>query len=117
MLLDVAVEVGKSRHARKRIRTRGGRIAGTVRTPILDSPANVRSVLATLPSVAPLIPDPADEGDESDAFPGVLRKTRKELYRWIANTHYPHLAKVVPVLDRVHAAGCTFGNLLTTFEP
>jgi hypothetical protein len=85
-----------------------------VRTPILYSPANVRSVLATLPSVAPLIPDPADEGGDSDAFPGVLRKTRKELYRWIANTHYPHLAEVVPVLERVHAVGCTFGNLLTT---
>jgi hypothetical protein len=85
-----------------------------VRTQILFSPENVKSVLATLPSVAALIADPADEGKPSDAFPGVLRKTERELYRWIANTHYEHLAEVVPTLERVHAAGCVFGNFLTT---
>ena len=83
-------------------------------TQILFSPADVKKVLATLPSVAALIPDPADEGDDSEAFPGVLRKTKRELYRWIANTHYQHLAEVVPTLERVHAAGCTFGHLLKT---
>ena len=79
----------------------------------LFDPANVRGVLARVPSVAALIPDPADEGAASDAYPA-LRKTPRELYRWIANTHYEHLAAVVPTLERVHAAGCTFGHLLTT---
>ena len=67
-----------------------------------------------LPSVAALLPDPTIEGVESEAFPGVLRKTEREVYRWIANTHYEHLADAVAHLERVHASGCTFGNLLTT---
>jgi hypothetical protein len=43
-------------------------------TPILFSPENVRNVLVKLPSVAALLPDPALEGEPSDAFPGVLRR-------------------------------------------
>jgi len=85
-----------------------------VSTAILFSPADVTRVLAGLPSVAALLPDPTLEGVESEAFPGVLRKTEREVYRWIANTHYEHLADAVAHLERVHAAGCTFGNLLTT---
>src|SRR6266540_1861939 len=83
-------------------------------TPILFSPENVRNVLVKLPSVAALLPDPALEGEPSDAFPGVLRKTQREVYRWIANTHYQHLADAVLHLERVHAAGCTFGSLIST---
>jgi hypothetical protein len=37
-----------------------------------------------------------------------------EVYRWIANKHYEHLAEAVALLERVHAAGCGFGSLLTT---
>jgi hypothetical protein len=85
-----------------------------MKTQILFEPTEVRNVLTSMPSVAPLIPDPAAEGEDSEAFPGVLRKTERELYRWIANTHYPHLAEVVTLMERVHAAGCTFGNFLTT---
>jgi hypothetical protein len=85
-----------------------------VTTAILFSPANAEKVLAALPTVAALLPDPAVEGLPSAAFPGVLRKTHREVYRWIANTHYPHLADAVVHLERVHAAGCTFGSLLTT---
>ena len=82
---------------------------------ILFSPTHVREVLGgRLPSIAALLPDPGDEGVDSDAFPGVLRKTERELYRWIANTHYEHLAESVLHLERVHAAGCSFGPLLTT---
>jgi hypothetical protein len=70
-------------------------------------------VLAKLPTLRSLLPDPAVEGDESEAFPA-CRKTTKELYRWIANTHYEHLAAVVPALENVHAAGCDFGTFLKT---
>ena len=42
---------------------------------ILFDPARVSDVLAELPTVASLIPDPVEEGTESVAFPGVLRKT------------------------------------------
>jgi hypothetical protein len=85
-----------------------------VSTAILFSPEKVRRVLASLPSLAALILDPAIEGVESEAFPGVLRKTRRELYRWIANTHYEHLGEVVRQLERVLAAGCRFDRLLAT---
>jgi hypothetical protein len=85
-----------------------------VRSQILFDPADVMSALADLPSVAALIPDPAEEGVESEAFPSVLRKTDRELYRWLANTHWDHLAEAVTILERVYAAGCRFGNFLTT---
>ena len=85
-----------------------------MRTQILFDPASVKKVLDDLPAVAALIPDPPEEGVDSEAFPGVLRKTDRELYRWIANTHYDHLAEVVTILERVHAAGCSFGSFLTT---
>jgi hypothetical protein len=85
-----------------------------LRHVILFSPREVRHVVGSLPSIAALVPDPDDEGVDSEAFPGVLRKTDRELYRWIANTHYEHLADAVLHLDRVHAAGCTFSPLLTT---
>ena len=44
----------------------------------------------------------------------MLRTTEREVYRWIANTHYQHLAEAVGHLERVHAAGCSFGKLLVT---
>ncbi len=83
-------------------------------TAILFSPGDVQRVLIELPSVAALVPDPHDEGDPSSAFPTALRKTHRELYRWIANTQYEHLADAVSHLERVHRAGCTFASLLAT---
>jgi hypothetical protein len=83
-------------------------------TPILFPPARVKSVLAHMPTLAALIPDPEEEGVESQAFSGVLRKTDTELYRWIANTHYEHLVEPVRQLEEVHLAGCKFERMLTT---
>jgi hypothetical protein len=85
-----------------------------VGTLILFSPPGVESTLATLPSVAALLPPPEAEGVPSKAFPDALRKTEREVYRWIANTHYEHLAEVIVDLEHAHASGCTFGDLLTT---
>lgn len=85
-----------------------------MKTPFLFSPDNVRGVLETLPSVAGLLSDPGEEGVPSEAWPDALRKTDREVYRWLANTHYSHLADAVGHLERVHDAGCTFGDLLTT---
>jgi hypothetical protein len=82
-------------------------------TAILFSPDDVRRVLAAAPSVAALVPDPADEGLPTEAF-AELRKTERELYRWIANTHFEHLATAVVQLEEVHAAGVTFEQLLKT---
>jgi hypothetical protein len=83
-------------------------------TAILFSPGEVQHVLHGMPAVAALVPDPHGEGEPSSAFPNALRKTHRELYRWIANTHYEHLADAVLHLERVHAARCRFGSLLTT---
>ena len=83
-------------------------------TPILFPPSRVKAVLADMPTVAALVRDPEDEGDDSQAFPGVLRKTERELYRWIANTHYGQLVEPVVQLEHVHAAGCRFGPMLRT---
>lgn len=82
--------------------------------PILFSPPRVKAVLAHMPTLAALISAPEEEGVESEAFPGVLRKTEKELYRWIANTHYEHLVEPVRQLEEVHLAGCRFERMLTT---
>jgi hypothetical protein len=87
-----------------------------VSTAILFSPANVERVLADLPSVAAFLPDPTVEGMPSEAFPAAFRKTHREVYRWIANTHYEHLAAVLDDLERVYAAGCMFESLLTTTD-
>lgn len=83
-------------------------------TPILFPPPRVKAVLACMPTLAMLIPDPEEEGVESEAFPGVLRKTERELYRWIANTHYEHLVEPVRQLEDVHVAGCAFDEMLRT---
>lgn len=86
-----------------------------MRTPLLFSPEKVRKTLESLPSLAVLLPDPGEEGVESDAWPGVLRKTERGLYRWLANTDfYEHLAEVVGQLERVKAAGCSLDGLLKT---
>jgi hypothetical protein len=86
-----------------------------MRTPLLFSPERVRKTLVSLPSLAALLPDPGAEGVESEAWPGVLRKTDRELYRWLANTaHFEHLAEVVGQLERVKTAGCSLDGLLKT---
>ena len=82
-------------------------------TAILFAPADVELVLADMPTVAALLPDPAIEGKPSDAFPA-LRKTEREVYRWLAGTRYEHLADAVALLERVYAAGCSFDGLLAT---
>jgi hypothetical protein len=89
------------------------RLAAKVATTFLFLPDEVERVLADAPTVAALLPEPSLEGRPSDAFPA-LRKTGREVYRWIANTHYAHLAEAVALLERVHAAGCRFDGLLRT---
>jgi hypothetical protein len=50
-----------------------------VRTKILFSAVSLEKTLASLPSVAALIPNPAEEGESSEAFPGILRKGPRAL--------------------------------------
>jgi len=69
--------------------------------------------LRTRPSLAAALPLPAAEGAPSLAFPH-MRKSRREIYRLLANTHYEHLVETLDVFETAHAAGCTFGSLLST---
>ena len=85
-----------------------------MKTLILFSPVEVRKTLEGLPSLAALLPDAGEVGVDSEAWPGVVRKTDLEIYRWLANTGYAHLSEVVGQLERASAAGCTFSGLLTT---
>jgi hypothetical protein len=82
-------------------------------TAILFSPTDVAHVLERLPTLSSRLPDPKREGAVSDAFPA-LRKTTREVYRWIVDTHYQHLAEVVDALERVLSAGCSFDGFLRT---
>ena len=76
----------------------------------------IDEVLETLPTLASLLPPSAREGTESVAFPG-MRKTSREIYRFLANTHYPHLVEALRIFETVHAAGCTFGHLAVHNKP
>ena len=79
----------------------------------LFSPERVASVLAGLPSLAATLPSPDDEGVASVAFPA-LRKTDREIYRFLANNQYDHLVEALAIFERVFAAGCVLRDLVTT---
>jgi hypothetical protein len=86
----------------------------TTVTEILFSPIDVARMLDAHPSLAAQLPAPAIEGKLSDAFPQALRKTDREIYRWIANAHYKHLRVAIKQLERALAAGCRFDRFLKT---
>jgi hypothetical protein len=80
---------------------------------ILFRADHFEGVLAGLPTIPASLPPPATEGTESTAFPG-MRKTRREIYRLLSNDHYEHLVEALRILETVHAAGLSFGHLLST---
>ena len=82
--------------------------------PILFSPPGVADVLGELPALAETLKPPVDEGEPSAAFPSALRKTNREIYRFLANTHYEHLADALGLFEKVFAAGCVFPDLVRT---
>jgi len=66
-----------------------------------------------LPTLAAQLPPPPAEGHASTSF-SQLRKTDREVYRLLSNTHYPGLRHALRAIERTYAAGCDFGALLST---
>ncbi len=78
----------------------------------LFDPARVDRVLAVMPALRAQLQAPASEGLVA-AVAG-LRKTRREVYRLLANPHYRHLRETLRVIENTLAAGCDLGDLLST---
>lgn len=83
------------------------------RIEFLFDPATVAQTLASLPHLAGLLLDPDEEGEPAVHLQGA-RKSSRELYRVLGNTHYQHLAQLLKTLDACAAAGFTQPELLRT---
>lgn len=93
----------KPRAARRRAR----------RIDFLFDPDDASRIIAELPSLSALLGDPHLEGEPALNLPGA-RKSGRELYRVLGNTHYPHLARLLETLDACAGAGFTQPELLRT---
>jgi hypothetical protein len=79
----------------------------------LFDPCSVARVLGNLPHLAALIGDPHDEGESATALPGA-RKSARELFRALGNTHYDHLAELLVAIDACVGARFRQPELLRT---
>lgn len=70
-------------------------------------------VLDRFPHLRAAIPDSAQEGEESVAFPG-MRKSERQLYRVLSNAHYEHLDALLRSLDFCIGRGFTQPTILRT---
>jgi len=82
------------------------------RVPYLFDPDRVREVLATFPALAAEL-RPEGEGVVAEAFTGI-RKSERQLYRVLGNTHYDHLVELLEALDSCMASGYKQPRLLRT---
>jgi hypothetical protein len=76
-------------------------------------PPDVERLLAELPHLAAALPRPANEGEPSAAFPAA-RRSRRELYRALANPQWPHLVELLQAVDECVGAGFRQPTLLQT---
>jgi hypothetical protein len=81
--------------------------------PFLFDPDSVARVLGDLPHLAALIGDPHDEGERTTTLRGA-RKSARELFRVLGNTHYDHLAELLAAVDACVGAGFRQPELLRT---
>jgi hypothetical protein len=82
------------------------------RIPFLFSPTDVRDVLAEYPALDAKL-HPENEGVKAEWFERV-RKSERQLYRVLGNTHYEHLTKLLEALDACLAHGYEQPRLLRT---
>src|SRR4051794_33139117 len=78
--------------------------------PFVFDPDRVARVLEALPALRARMRPPADEGVESVAFAG-KRITERQIYRLLANPHYPHLREALRAIDNAAAAGMSLKEL------
>lgn len=83
------------------------------RIEFLFDPDDAARTIAGLPSLAALLGDPHFEGEQAVNLPGA-RRSGRELYRVLGNTHYEHLARLLATLDACAGAGFTQPELLRT---
>jgi len=83
------------------------------RIEFLFDPAAGAQTLAALPHLAGVLGDPRREGERAARLPGA-RKSARDLYRVLGNTHYAHLAQLLATLDACVGAGFTQPTLLRT---
>lgn len=82
-------------------------------TAFLFDPAHVRKLLQDLPHLQKALPDPAQEGEPSTAFPSA-RKCERHVYRVFSNVHYQHLEALLRALDLCIERGFTQPTILRT---
>lgn len=87
---------------------RRARLAG-----FLFHPATVEHFLAGLQNLAAVLGSPHREGEPAFNVIGA-RKSARELYRVLGNTHYEHLAQLLATIDACAGAGFTQPTLLRT---
>lgn len=79
----------------------------------LFSPDHVRARLSSLPALKAELSDPDKEGSPSHAFPRA-RKSPRQIFRVLANDHFPHLAELLERIDRVISQGFLLPTLVRT---
>jgi hypothetical protein len=87
-------------------------MASPNRIPFLFDPATVQETLGAFPSLAAEL-DPANEGVAAEWFERV-RKSARQVYRVLGNTHYKHLTELLEALDACLAHGFKQPRLLRT---
>lgn len=61
-------------------------------------PENVENILQNYPVLSRKMSSPYKEGQRSSAFPKA-RKSQRQIYRILANQHYPHLVELLQTLE------------------
>jgi hypothetical protein len=70
------------------------------RIEFLFNPTDVTRLLTSLPHLSGVLGDPNREGEPAASLSGV-RKSPRELYRVLGNSHYEHLAQLLESLDEL----------------
>lgn len=83
------------------------------RTEYIYDPQSVNTVLRQYPALQKELENPAKEGCPAVSFPQ-CRKTGREIYRILSNQRYPHLERLLAVLDFCIAHGFEQSQLLQT---
>lgn len=83
------------------------------RSSYLFLPEHVRNRLKSFPALKGRLRDPEKEGSPSRAFPKA-RKTGRQIYRVLANDHFPHLLELLERIDGCMSRGLQLPTLTRT---
>lgn len=83
------------------------------RLSYLFLPDHVRNRLESFPALKGALRDPEKEGAPSQAFPNA-RKSGRQIYRVLANDHFPHLLELLERIDHCMSQGFLLPTLTRT---